>query len=365
MGAQAIVFLTHIKSERVFRHFERLREETKGILSAILCIHNPARSIRNRFFEKVRWAEDIPTPYIRVDATRSASLLPNRFAQMQRLGRWYNTGFPDLAYMPALLSEQLRPYEYVWLIENDVDYAGNWRDLFCSTAANHADLLSTYIYSRSLDSDWDHWSWFKTPPEVKFKHHTSSFNPIVRFSKKMLSVYLKSVNDDLWQGHTEALWPTIARHNGLTICDLGGTGAFCPEPWRDKHYHNPSVDGWSNREPGRGTMPHLPRPPFWLSDGSEDRPNAGTISGGTRDRSSVDKVTFIHAPNVQSAYFHEAPTRFLERNVLYHPVKVGWTKVYDTVQMGWTETLHRDDFSLATLRRYVGPLKAILRYWSK
>jgi hypothetical protein len=218
MGAQAIVFLTHVESERVFLHFERLHEETKGLLSPILCIHNPVQSIGKRILQRIRGTGNIPAPYLRVDAKSGARLLPNRFAQMRRLGRWYNTGFPDLAYMPALLSERMRGYEYIWLVENDVDYAGNWRDFFRSTMGSNADLLSTYIYSRTQDSNWYHWSWFQTPPEVSFNHHTSSFNPVVRFSRRMLSIYVKSVQNDLWQGHTEALWPTIARHNGLTIC---------------------------------------------------------------------------------------------------------------------------------------------------
>jgi hypothetical protein len=351
VGAQAIVFLTHVESVRVFLHFERLQEETKGLLSPILCIHSPVRSTGKRIVERIRGTGNIPAPYLRVDAKSGARLLPNRFAQMQRLGRCYNTGFPDLAYMPALLSERMRGYEYIWLVENDVDYGGNWRDFFRGTMGSHADLLSTYIYSRTQDSDWDHWSWFQTPPEVSFNHHTSCFNPIVRFSRRMLSIYVKSVQNDLWQGHTEALWPTIARHNGLTICDLGGIGPFCPEPWRDKHYHNPY-----NREPGYGDLPHLPKPPFWLSDGSEGRSGTRTGSSRTAGCTLADKVTFIDAPNVQNAYFEEDPTRFLERNVLYHPVKVGWTETQQTPQR---------HSAFPALRRLLRPLKARLRYWSK
>jgi hypothetical protein len=237
----------------------------------------------------------------------------------------------------------MRGYEYIWLIENDVDYAGNWRDFFGSTMQNQADFLSTYIYPRDQNVKWEHWSWFTTPPEVPFYQHTSSFNSIVRFSRRMLSIYVKSVRNNLWQGHTEALWPTIARHSGLTICDLGGIGPFCPESWLDKHYHNPSVHGWNNLEPGRGDLPYLPVPPFWLSNGSKGQPTAGTSN-------AVDKVTFICGPpNVQSAYFHEAPARFMERDVLYHPVKAGWTRT----------SQHHSAFP--TLRRRLRPVKAALR----
>src|ERR1700689_2268967 len=126
MGAQAIVFLTHVETERVYLHFERLRQETKGLLSPILCIHDPVRSIGKRILKRIHGNGAIPAPYLRVDVKSGARLLPTRFAQMQRLRRWYNTGFTDLAYMPALLSDQMREYNYIWLMENDVDYAGNW-----------------------------------------------------------------------------------------------------------------------------------------------------------------------------------------------------------------------------------------------
>lgn len=322
MGSHAIVFLTHIESERIFAHFERLREEIKGLLSPILCIHNPDQSIGKRILKGIRGPRVIPTPYISVGVKSGALVLPNQFAQMRRLDRSYNTGFTDLAYMPALLSERMREYDYIWLVENDVDFAGNWREFFLSTMQSDADLLSTYVYSRNDNSSWEHWSWFQTPSEVSFDLHTSSFNPIVRFSRRLVSIYERTVQNVSWQGHTEALIPTIARHNGLTICDLGGSGDFCPEQWRDRHYHNPLVEDWNNREPGRGTLPHLMIPPFWLSDGGEGRPCAATFSASTMGSTFADKVTFIHGPVVQSAYFHEKPTRYLERNVLYHPVKV-------------------------------------------
>jgi hypothetical protein len=325
VGDQAIVFLTHIKSESVLRHFQRLREETKELLTVLLCVHEPGlaqaklaappqlRRISNRILAAFQLQAKYctPTPDFTTDAESGARLLPHRFAEMQRRGLWYNTGFPDLAYMPALLSKRLREFEYIWLLENDVDYAGNWRDFFCRTMGSCADLLGTCIYARQPDDDWCHWSWFQTPPEISFYHHTRSFNPIVRFSRRMLSLYVSSMQDDRWQGHTEALYATIARHHGFTISDLGGTGAFCPEQWRGKNYHNPWMDGWH-------------------------------------------KYTFIDAPSVQSAYFHQRPKQYLQRDVLYHPVKVGWTKNPE----------HKVAF--LTVRKSLRPLKAAFnfcRHW--
>ena len=209
--------------------------------------------------------------------------------------------------MPALLDKELACYEYIWIMENDVDYAGNWGDFFRGKMESRADLIGTWICARWPEDDWHHWSWFHTPPEVSFAHHTRSMLCIARFSRRLLLLYMDAVWNELWQGHPEALFPTIARHNGLTVSDLGA-GEFCPEQWRGKSYHYPWVEGWA-------------------------------------------KATFLHAPTVQSVYFHEEPTRFREPNLLYHPVKAGWTKAPPRRR------------SLAFRSRFQW-LKPTLRFWS-
>ena len=213
-----------------------------------------------------------------IDAASGVRLLPERFAEMQRRELWYNHGFPDLAYMPALLDQRLSRYEYIWVVENDVDYAGNWHDFFSRTMSSNADLLATNVFPRKEVDEFCAWSWFQTPPDVPFEHHTRSFNTIARFSRRMLSLYVNSVRGGHWQGHTEALYATIARHHGLSVLDLGGTGPFCPDEWRNKNY--------------------------------QDYYPAGTAA------------TFIDEPVVQTAYFHEDPQRFSKHDILYHPVKV-------------------------------------------
>jgi hypothetical protein len=257
----------------------------------------------------------IPTPYLEVDVESGAHLLPSRYAQMHRLGRWYNRGFTDLAYLPAMMSEQLRQYDFIWLIENDVDYAGNWLEFFFGTLENDADLLTTYAYSRAENINWEHWSWFGPPNYVARDRHTSSFNTIARFSQRMISAYFQAVEGDGWQGHTEALWPSIALHNGFTVCDLGGDGPFCPVHLQNRHYYNPGVNGWDKYQPGRGHMP-IPLRPFWLSESEE-----GQKSRTDHLSNEINQITFIWHPTVQEHYFHEEPSLYPLRGVLYHPVK--------------------------------------------
>jgi hypothetical protein len=277
---QAIVFVTHSQSERVLRHFGRLRAETRGLLATFLCVHDPSQLEHDRRIRpggKSETGKDMLATEFRVDETNDESLLPRRYAQMRRAKRSYNTGFTDLTYMPALSSRYLSSYDYVWVVEYDVDFAGNWREFFLVVMRSQADFLGANLYPRQAQDNWVQWSWFSTPPGVPHHQHVRSFNPISRFSRRMISLYLQAMQSDLWQGHTEALLPTIALEYGLSISDLGGRGPFCPEQWRGKNYHY----------------------------------DEGYRSG-----------TFVHAPPVQFAYFHEKPGRFIARNVLYHPVKV-------------------------------------------
>jgi hypothetical protein len=229
MSDQAIVFLSHNCSRRVLRHFRRLGAETQGLLSTFLCVHDP-----------------------RQPDSRARRLLAFRDAELRR-------------------------YDFVWLIEYDVDFAGNWRDFFLGTMGSKADFIGANIQPRHPEDDWPHWSWFRSPAEIPDDKHLRSFNPICRFSRRMIAVYVQAVQNDVWFGHTEALYPTIAWSHRLTISDLGGRGPFCPKELHGKNYHY----------------------------------DDGYRSG-----------TFIHAPPVRNVYFHEKPHQFIRRNLLFHPVKV-------------------------------------------
>lgn len=217
----------------------------------------------------------------RVGVDDGIRTLPRRFRQMKEKNLTYNRGFPDLAYMPALLDARLEPYAYIWLVEYDVDWTGHWAHFFERTMGSTADLLGTTIFPRSQSENWYHWNWFSTPAEVESKCQTRSFLPIARFSRGLLDLYVRAMETGLWRGHTEALYPTIALHHGLLIEDLGSQGPYCPERWRKKNYVNTPMD-WS------------------LSPG-----------------------TFVSAPVLHNAYFHEMPVAFGRPNFLYHPVKPG------------------------------------------
>ena len=206
--------------------------------------------------------------------------LPFRYAEKLRLGGTIIPGFTDLTYMPVLLSERLASYSHIWIIEYDVDFAGSWDSLFHQFMNREADLIGTSLYPRRDCQDWIWWKSFEAPLTVSSANFVRSFLPIARFSRRMVESYMEAVESGLWRGHTEALYPTIARHHGLTIEDLGGDGPFTPAHLRNKNYFNTS---------------------------SQD----GHLVPGC----------FVPAPGTHTSYFHNSPERFSLRGFLYHPVK--------------------------------------------
>ena len=265
---QAVLLLTHIESPAIGRHFERLRRETAGLIDAFFCLHqlSPTRP-------------RLKTDQI-VTTAAGARLLPQRHAERLNRGLPYNEGYADLIWIAACLHLSLAQYEYLWMVEYDVDFAGDWSCFFARTMESRADLLATSIFPRAHSPHWANWLRFNCPSEVAFDFQLRMFAPIARFSRELLHHYRDTVRDARWQGHFEALVPTVANYQGLRIEDLGGSGPFCPPAWHMKNYRN-----------------------------SPDTP-------------SGSPGTFVFRPVTHTAYFHEAPDQFGERDLLYHPVKV-------------------------------------------
>jgi hypothetical protein len=188
--SQAVVFLTHVESAAVFGHFQRLKREVHPLLESFLCLHQTSPRVAST-----------PQPRILVTPQDGARVLPSRHAEMERTGRAFSNGFPDVAYIPAFADSRLEPYDYLWLVEYDVDYAGDWQSFVVRTMGSRADFLGTTIFSRKDCSDWWHWRDFGAPPKVTEKYHLRSFNPVLRLSRTMLDCYIRAVNDDRWQGH--------------------------------------------------------------------------------------------------------------------------------------------------------------------
>lgn len=182
-------------------------------------------------------------------------------------------GYMDIVLFPLAKSANR---EFVWILEYDVDFAGRWLDFFQQFSSNGVDLLATTLNTRRRDPRWTFWGSADGPcPKSRF---TRAFMPIMRVSRRLIDVYEEALSTGEWSGHYEFLVPTIARVHGLRIEDIGGTGPFVPWRRRRRNYLNTAKD------------PHL------------------------------GPGTFVWRPSMR-AYFHEDHTAFMQRAMLYHPIK--------------------------------------------
>jgi hypothetical protein len=270
---QAVIFLTHIETEPIYQHFSRIKAETRGLLDVYLAVHDCIGKVSRPSFPA-----DFRVPADGVWQDKFSI----RHAEKKARGGTFIPGFPDLIYMPIMLSPELSGYSSIWFLEYDVDFAGPWDAFFGPLVSSQADLIGTTLYRKDQCPGWPFWNGLVTPAKIGSENYIRAFLPIARFSRRMLDCYSKAIQSGNWGGHSEALYPTLARHHSLTIEDLGGHGPFTPTALLGKNYSNL----------------HSPK------DGS------------------LEVGTLIYRPVEHTSYFFAAPERFPQRGHLYHPVKV-------------------------------------------
>jgi hypothetical protein len=260
------IFLTHQRTPRIHRHFQRLVEES-GHLVTWHFVFNPDTGAR----PKAPFAYEDP-----------AQVLASRYDAMLRNGG-VQGGYLDTLLIPVL---RPLPADHLWVIEYDVDYAGRWDDLFGQFADNDSDLLTTTLMYRAEQPRWPHWQTARAPSWVSEDGWACSLNPLMRVSRRLLNTYAVAMADEEWQGHYEFTLATSALVSGARVEDLGGAGSFTPPDRVSRNY-------------------------------------VGKVPGG-----QDEELTFAFRP-VRTHYFHETPETFQRPGMIYHPVKPGvrtWTE---------------------------------------
>ncbi len=273
------LFLCHSPCDRVLAHYDRLRGESAGLVDWTIVIDQG-------HLDAPRGEATGPHPVL---------VMPRRFAAARAIGRLTEgAGMMDTVIMPRVLAA---PHEFVWALEFDVDYSGNWSDMFGRFAGNRADVLTTTLTPRGRCPDWLLWPTSRAPAEVPAANWFRSFNPILRLSRRFAAAYVAAVESADWQGHYEFTIPTIAHHLGLAIEDLGIEDLAIEDLAQPRP--RPSGTMLSRARPARC------RPPLYHNTPTDDCLGPGT---------------FIFRP-ARSAYFHERPGDFPEADRLYHPIK--------------------------------------------
>lgn len=142
-------------------------------------------------------------------------------------------------FVMELFFHQHPEYDYYWSVEYDVEFTGHWHIFFDAFKNNDSDMLSSHIEGHCADNEqWPWWTSLSFSPEdaISFGEYVKSFNPIYRLSHRALSFLDDFLKHEGNQGHFEALLPTILKHHGFTLQDIGGTGFLTPTEFRNRFY---------------------------------------------------------------------------------------------------------------------------------
>lgn len=135
---------------------------------------------------------------------------------------------PGNNHFPLLKFFLLHPeYTHYWYIEDDVGYAGDWKDFFNSFSPElDADFISSHI-KRYIDRpDWYWWNSFKVPgTQFSNEELFCSFNPVYRISHKALEFIHKQLSNSC-EGHHEVIYASLLHKAGFSIADFNGNGIF-------------------------------------------------------------------------------------------------------------------------------------------
>lgn len=196
------IFLTHVSSPRVRRHFCRLQAETQGLIQWHWVVN------RGRY----------PNPEGPMPLHGADVLLGARYAEMMRNGG-VQGGYVDTVCMPCAWAMEAT---HTWVLEYDVDFSGHWADFFSQFVSDETDLLTTTLVPHGADPDWYWWQHAQAPASVPMHRWMRGFLPIMRMSKPLIHDYVGAVRSGQWRGHYEFTVPTIAAVNGRSMRDIRG-----------------------------------------------------------------------------------------------------------------------------------------------
>ncbi|ROZ75703.1 DUF3405 domain-containing protein [Ramlibacter sp. WS9] len=212
----AVFYLTHLWSQSIAHRFDRLRRELGADADCFVLLQDDHGGVTAQWkaFLDGRGTPQALVPFDPDDL-------------LQRLGyRWFDRSIMGSTHFPLLHLSKTHEYGHYWQIESDVEYRGDWRSLLGAYRNCEADLLASHFRRHA---DWPRWPWWRTlrvpvAAALTANDLRRAFFPILRISRQALEA-LDQAHRDGWEGHFEALIPTVVHRLGLLAQDLCATTA--------------------------------------------------------------------------------------------------------------------------------------------
>lgn len=222
---QAVLFLSNKSSEAIIEEYKLLSSSVQNIADVFFVFHKHFNEIPKEIQSSnhIVFTDDI-LHELGFKPLINDSLIPG--SGHFPLFKFYND-YPV--------------YDYYWLIEDDVRFCGNWRDLLTFFETNNADFIASHITRKEDDPNWPWWNSLSKngqPPYLEW--NIRSFNPVFRISRGALS-FMNIQLSNGWAGHHEVVLPTLLYNNNFKIVDFGGSGSFVPTGNSNKFYTQESM----------------------------------------------------------------------------------------------------------------------------
>lgn len=215
MATELVCFLTHFYEESQGRRLEKLARELTDNQRLILLLDATSKESVDQ------WRHFLSERRMNIDIEEFSA---DDVCKKLGIATFSPFGLSNgSVHFPVLELASRHSEKYLWVIEYDVVFSGNWSKLFQLYQASHSDLITTHLESSGSikNSDWTRWIELKTP--VVVAQQWRAFLPIYRISRQAAGAVL-ACHQQGWVGHFETLIPTALLHKGYTLQDLNALG---------------------------------------------------------------------------------------------------------------------------------------------
>jgi hypothetical protein len=201
-----LLFGAHRTDDFTLAQFAAYSCASPGLCDAVFLLHLPAEPLPR-----------LPEPALALDDAAIFDGVPCLKAQARRVV----PGGTELKLLAAM--ERLPPYAHFLFVEYDVLALGDLRATMAALIAfaEGVDLAGSFLRSATRSPEWMWWSSLIPPPGVRLAPEARhrAFLPVAVYSRPFL-IRVREALLAGWQGHHEALLPTLASSHGMVLKDL-------------------------------------------------------------------------------------------------------------------------------------------------
>lgn len=132
---------------------------------------------------------------------------------------------PGHCHLPVLRFFLGHPdIQWLWTVEYDVRFTGEWRVLFDTLSDDPADLLTCHVRRESEEPRWRWWNTLRGPESVAPGSRLRAYCVIARYSARALR-HMVAQQSAGWRGHQEVIVPTLLARAGFVVRDINEAAA--------------------------------------------------------------------------------------------------------------------------------------------